>query len=215
MFNREKIERNVITVFNVPNCMSYARIILIPFFIYFFLTGNLIAAAMMLVLSGLSDMFDGYFARKLNQVTELGKLLDPIADKLTLGAVVICMWIRYASKEISVLSVCFAIMILKELLMAIGSFVLFSKGLKPGAAKWYGKISTVFFYFIMILLVVFELFSIDFAYKDTFVLALVILSVLLMIGAFCGYAVGAVKALRSISAKNNESNDKEKVNEAL
>lgn len=203
-------------VFNVPNCMSFARIIIIPFFIYFFLTNNLIAAAALLVLSGLSDMFDGFFARKLNQITELGKILDPIADKLTLGAVVICMWVRYADRQISVLSVCFAIMILKEFLMALGSIVLLAKGTKPGAAKWYGKVSTVFFYCTMILLVAFELFDVRFPYKDILVMTLVIISVALMIGAFFGYAVTAVRILKSLPEKNSkEVNGEEKVNETL
>ena len=71
----------------VPNALSVLRIIIIPFFAWFFMHDQLAIAVALLVLSGLSDCVDGFIARKLNQVTELGKMLDPLADKLTQGVV--------------------------------------------------------------------------------------------------------------------------------
>ena len=68
----------------VPNAMSLFRILVIPFFAVFFLQGNLTAAIVTLALSGLSDALDGMVARKFNQITELGKMLDPLADMLRL-----------------------------------------------------------------------------------------------------------------------------------
>lgn len=180
---------------NIPNLLSLIRIIEIPFFVYYFLKDNLPVAAIILVTSGLSDLLDGYIARKYNQITELGKILDPIADKLTLGAVVICMWILYA-KEIPMMNVCFTIMIAKELLMGIGSLFLVKKGTKPTAAKWYGKVSTVFFYFTMIILVALEAFYIDFAGKSALITILVCITALLAIGAFLGYANVALNLAR-------------------
>ena len=61
----------------VPNALSVLRIIVIPFFAWFFMHDQLAIAVALLVLSGLSDCVDGFIARKLNQVTELGKMLDP------------------------------------------------------------------------------------------------------------------------------------------
>ena len=76
----EKLRNKNLTV---PNAMSLFRILVIPFFAYFFLKDNLTAAVIALALSGLSDALDGFVARRFNQITELGKMLDPLADKLT------------------------------------------------------------------------------------------------------------------------------------
>ena len=81
--------------FNIPNILSFIRIIIIVPFVLYFLNDDYLLAALMLIFSGLSDMFDGLIARKLNQITKLGKVLDPVADKLTLTAVIICMGIKF------------------------------------------------------------------------------------------------------------------------
>ena len=74
-------------IFSIPNVLSYFRIILIPCFVYVYVTsdtqaGHILAAVIILV-SGLTDLLDGKIARKFNMITELGKALDPLADKLT------------------------------------------------------------------------------------------------------------------------------------
>ena len=74
----EKLRNKNLTV---PNAMSLFRILVIPFFAYFFLKDNLTAAVIALALSGLSDALDGFVARRFNQITELGKMLDPLADR--------------------------------------------------------------------------------------------------------------------------------------
>ncbi|MBQ2094107.1 MAG: CDP-alcohol phosphatidyltransferase family protein, partial [Ruminococcus sp.] len=81
----------------IPNILSYLRLILVVPFVYYFIRGlyddprHYITAAVCIVISGLTDCFDGLLARKLNQVTSLGKILDPLADKITLIAVAVCM----------------------------------------------------------------------------------------------------------------------------
>ena len=91
-----------------------------------------------------TDLLDGVIARKFNQVTECGKLLDPLADKLTQVAVVICMTTRYP--EILPLTVlCFA----KELFQGIGGLILLRGNHIVRGAKWFGKVSTVLFYACM------------------------------------------------------------------
>ena len=79
----------------VPNLLSVLRILVIGPFVYFFLHDNLLWAVLMLAFSGLSDMFDGMIARKFNQITELGKMLDPLADKLTQGTIAICLAVKH------------------------------------------------------------------------------------------------------------------------
>lgn len=135
----------------VPNAMSVFRILVIPFFAYFFLTDHLAAAVVALLLSGLSDALDGLVARRFNQITELGKMLDPLADKLTQGAVAVCIAVRYPS-------ICplLFLLVTKELVMLCGACFLLHRGKKPCAAKWYGKVSTTLFYVSMVLIVVMD-----------------------------------------------------------
>ena len=134
--------------FNLPNILSFTRIIIIIPFVLYFLNDDYLLSAAMLALSGLSDMLDGVIARKLDQITQLGKILDPVADKLTLTAVVICMGIKFP--EIFILVV---ILSVKDLSMLLAGSYLLKKGIEPPAAKWYGKLATVFFYVSVIIIV--------------------------------------------------------------
>lgn len=150
-------------IFTIPNILTYVRFILIVPFVYYFLQENYIPAAVCIVVSGLTDCFDGMIARKFNQVTSLGKILDPIADKFTLLAVVICMVI-YIPQVLPAL----IILLLKDVLMLLGGIDLINKSITPPAAMWYGKIGTIVFY-ISICIIVFlkaafnyENFALDF-----------------------------------------------------
>lgn len=125
----------------LPNILTYFRILLIIPFACYFLSEQYILAALCFGLSGLTDCFDGLAARKLNQITSLGKILDPIADKLTLLVVVICMVI-YVPFVLPVLIV----LLLKDILMLLGGMDLIKKGITPPAAMWYGKTGTIVFY---------------------------------------------------------------------
>ncbi len=125
----------------VPNALSLLRIVVVPFFAVAFLKGHLLAAVILLAVSGLSDLFDGLIARKFNQITELGKMLDPLADKLTQGVVALCLAVKFpAICPVLVLFIC------KELGMLCCAVVLLKKRKRPCAAKWYGKVATVMFY---------------------------------------------------------------------
>ncbi len=135
--------------FNVPNMLSFIRIIIIIPFVLYFLNDEYLLAAVMLIFSGLSDMFDGIIARKLNQATKFGRILDPVADKLTLTAVVVCIGIKFPETILLVV-----ILILKDVSMLIAGSFLLKKGVEPPAAKWYGKLSTIFFYISVIIIVV-------------------------------------------------------------
>lgn len=137
--------RDLITV---PNLITYFRFLLVPPFVYFFLKENYIMAGVMIGLSGFSDCFDGYFARKLNQVTSLGKILDPIADKVTLIAVAVCMVI-YMPSILPIM----LILVGKEFLMLLGGFILLLKKMTPPPANIFGKIATLVFYFVISLII--------------------------------------------------------------
>lgn len=198
-------------MFNIPNTLTVFRIILIPFFCVFFLMGSdyYPYAGLMLVLSGLSDMFDGFFARKLHQETELGKILDPIADKLTLAAVVICMWYVYHGR-FPWLSLALGIMLLKEVCMAVGGMVIVSKGKKLVKAKWWGKIATVGFYTCMILIVALNIFM-ESDKLTVIVPALAFFAAFLMLFALIMYFRMALKIVHGEEVEGTIDFEKEKV----
>ncbi|WP_027109114.1 CDP-alcohol phosphatidyltransferase family protein [Lacticigenium naphthae] len=136
----------------IPNLLSYFRIILIPFFVYYFIQSSVPSyiPASILFLSGLTDAVDGKIARIFDQITELGKALDPIADKLTQLAIVICLVLRW-----NFIIYLLLLLLAKETSMFIFDLVLLKKGKKLEGAKWFGKISTIVFYLSTFILVLF------------------------------------------------------------
>lgn len=141
MENKEKWTFKKSDLFTIPNILTYIRFVLILPFAHFFLKQNYIPAVICIGVSGLTDCFDGIIARRFNQVTSLGKILDPIADKFTLLTVVICMVILAQSILPLLIT-----LLLKDVLMMLGGLDLLNKGITPPAAKWYGKLGTVVFY---------------------------------------------------------------------
>ena len=175
----------------VPNLLSVLRILLIVPFVFFFLQKNYIASAAMLVLSGLSDMFDGMIARRFNQITALGKILDPIADKLTLVAVIIC--IGMIVPRIIPLVV---ILVLKDLLMLLGGAYLLRKHITPPAAKWYGKLATVVFYICVSTIVVLEIVTGSASDFDILMLVLMLITTAVMLFAMIRYFIIFLRLLQ-------------------
>ncbi len=126
---------------NVPNTLTALRLVLIIPLLHFLLKQEFVNAGIIILVSAMSDMMDGFLARRLNQVTSLGKILDPIADKLTLIAVVIGINVIYPEVMPFVI-----VLFTKELLMLAGGAFLLKLKIRPPAARWYGKLSTVLFY---------------------------------------------------------------------
>lgn len=142
----------------VPNALSFFRILLVPVFALLYLMSGryptlLYWSFAVLVVSGLTDSFDGIIARKFNQISELGKLLDPIADKLTQVTVVLCVVIRNPNPNLIFLLV---LCVVKEAAQAVGGLILLGRGEKIQGAKWYGKVSTFVFYGAMLLIVLWQ-----------------------------------------------------------
>ena len=199
---------------NIPNTLTGFRIVLIPFFCVLFIMGPQYYpyAGIVLVLSGLSDMFDGFLARRLHQETELGKILDPVADKLTLGAVVISMWFVY-HKNYPWITLALGIMFLKELLMAIGGLVIVTKGRKLVKAKWWGKVATVIFYSCMIAIVALNIFAPD-ANLKVIVPSIALFAAVVMLIALGMYFCMGMKILRGEYVSGTIDFEKEKLKKA-
>ena len=158
--NKKEIKEEGIfsNVWTIPNLLSFIRILLIPLFAYLFLKENLLWAVFVLALSGLSDFFDGKIARRFNQVSALGKLLDPVADKLTQATIAVLLFYRFFNANNHTLKLfawVFLLFIVKELVMLIGGGLMIYFGIRPGAAEIYGKAATMAFYLVMITIMAF------------------------------------------------------------
>ncbi|WP_426348496.1 phospholipase D-like domain-containing protein [Alloiococcus sp. CFN-8] len=125
--------------FNLPNLMGYLRILIIPFFLFAYLNAETnreyLIAFLILAVSYLTDFFDGIIARRFNMVTDLGKVLDPVADKLTHGALALILLLSYPLMLYVLL-----VFLCKELYMAVMGIYLIKKGKAVHGAQWHGKI---------------------------------------------------------------------------
>jgi len=145
-------------VFTIPNIISFVRILLIPVFVWAYLQDRMVLALILVAVSGISDKLDGTIARRMNQVSDLGKMLDPIADKLTQMTLAVLMFIRFHGADpveypwMRTFAWVFLGFIAKEILMFIFAGVVLLMGKRPVAAEIWGKAATVVFYVVMILL---------------------------------------------------------------
>ena len=123
--------------FTLPNLFSYLRLILIPVFVVLYVKDHYAYALGVLIVSWVSDVLDGFIARRFNMVTDLGKVLDPLADKLTQAAMIICVATTYHTMWILV-----GLLVIKELAMfTMGLYVLKVTN-ELNSARWYGKLCT-------------------------------------------------------------------------
>ncbi|MBR5495865.1 MAG: CDP-alcohol phosphatidyltransferase family protein [Oscillospiraceae bacterium] len=138
---------------NIPNSLSIFRILLIPAFVYTFFAfpENVWICVIIWLVSSLSDIADGIIARKFNMTTQLGRILDPAADKLTQVSVIICLTVKNP-RIFLLLSVFFV----KEFLMMLGGILLYKKGIQIRSAKWFGKATTVIIFFVTSALVLLQ-----------------------------------------------------------
>ena len=125
---------------HIPNILTVIRFLLIPVIIFYIFTGNYILAFVFFTISGFTDIADGFIARRFNLISNFGKLMDPLADKLTQIATIaslvftniIPIWILL-------------IVLLKEFIMICGASFLYGKDVVV-YSRWYGKLATVLFF---------------------------------------------------------------------
>lgn len=146
-------ENRIITI---PNILSIFRILLLPLFVYLYLhaetTWEFLRAAIILAVSALTDLADGKIARRFNMISKLGKVLDPIADKLTHITIAFCLcW------QIPQMIYVFVLLLVKELsMMFMALYGTFRKNKKIwDSAQWYGKVCTTIVFVIFIVLALF------------------------------------------------------------
>lgn len=146
--------------FSIPNILSYFRLILIPVYLVVYFSAEdergYYWAALVIVLSGLTDMLDGKIARHFNMITEWGKLIDPVADKLTMAAVALSLAFRFP-----LMILVFVLYVVKEGFMAVMGFIMLRRGFRMDGAMWYGKVCTAVTYGVVFLLVILPMMPVN------------------------------------------------------
>lgn len=174
-------------IVTIPNILSLFRIVLIPIIVWLYcVKENYLWAGYILIFSGITDIVDGFIARKFNMISDLGKVLDPIADKLTQGAMLICLLFRFPLMIIPLV-----LMIIKEIFMSVTGFLVIKKaGIVP-SANWHGKLATCLLYTMMIL----HIFWYDI--PATVSLALIIVCAAMVGVSFFLYGADNVRVLKN------------------
>lgn len=167
---------------NIPNILTIIRFILIPFIYMSVLSNRYLIALIIFTISALTDVLDGYIARKYNYITDIGKLIDPLADKLTQISLL---------HSLTILKILpwwiFAIVFVKEFVLIISASVLYSKKDVVVYSKWYGKLATTLFYLAIVCSLIINQFKISFSFRiDLYLYYLAILSTIF---AFIMYAI--------------------------
>ena len=164
---------------NLPNLMSLFRLIMVPFFPIAFFSGDEKAplyAALIYVAAVITDVLDGYIARKYNLITKTGKVLDPLADKLMSFTVVVCLTAANIIQYWVVI-----ILFLKEVLMGAGTFLLYRKVKDIIPSNFLGKGATALFFLVCVALILFR------SIPNAISTALISLALAMAIAAFASY----------------------------
>lgn len=147
--HRDRLKKELLTV---PNLLSMFRLLLIPVYVLIYLKADSaldhFVAAAILAVSCLTDMIDGKIARKFNMITNLGKILDPLADKATQFTLIICLYVKYP-----ILITLIALFIAKEGFQLIAGAINLKRGIMLKGALITGKISTTVLFITLIVLV--------------------------------------------------------------
>lgn len=174
---------------NIPNMISTFRILLIPLFIYAFVTGTgetrIFYPIVIFIISGFSDMLDGYIARTYNMETKLGAVLDPLADKLMMTTALLCFaYYDYIPYWIVIL------VALKELFMIGGGALAYRRGIVNRANIW-GKMATFLFHIAII----------TFLFSKSLAFILLIISVSISFAALFQYVQLTLHKKRKLDKK--------------
>ncbi len=128
----------------IPNILTVIRFCFIPFIIISIVKDNYTVALILFTISSITDILDGYIARKYNMISDFGKLMDPLADKCTQLSVLLTLAIKGIIPYWVII-----ILILKEIIMISGASFLYGKQLVV-SSRWYGKLSTVLLFIAVV-----------------------------------------------------------------
>lgn len=132
-------------ILTIPNLLSFLRLCMIPLMIWLYVfRENYGLTTLVLMLSALTDVVDGFIARRFHMVSDFGKAFDPVADKLTQIAVMLCL-----TKRFPLMLLPWSILVVKELFTGIMSLLAIHKTGRVEGAVWHGKVTTAMLYATM------------------------------------------------------------------
>ena len=185
----------------IPNILSAIRILLVPVFIYLFFSyydSYIYAPLSVFLIAGITDIADGYLARRNNWITNAGKLLDPLADKLMQCSALVCFAVK-----IPALWWLAGMFIAKELFMISGAIIVLKKIKVTVKSKWYGKITSAVFYAFAFLVFIFKMA--DFKISEKVAFALFTPALILALFCMVMYILDALR-INSKQKKDPEQN---------
>lgn len=184
-------------IFTIPNFLSLFRILLIPLiFVSYKVYGNLYFLGSVIVLSGLTDVLDGIIARKFNMISDLGKMLDPFADKLTQGALICCLIDKY---PFMLTFIC--VFVVFEVLKAVLGYIVSKRTGVMRSAKWFGKVTTVYLYVAFFIFLLFTEIDLVLFYVIAGIgMALIVITSCL----YCGNYVIELRKIKKEKALNEK-----------
>lgn len=184
-------------LFTTPNILSYIRILLVPLFVYIFLNKWYWQSALVVVVAAVTDVIDGYIARKFNLITDWGKFIDPVADKLMQFAMLVVTILK--APFVLILVIAF---VLKESILLIVGLYIYHKGNNLNGAMWCGKLCTVVMDISMLILIACPESFITDALTDT----IIVVVMAFMLLSFVVYLNAYKKLYASMKAENDKKN---------
>ena len=173
-------------IFSIPNILSFFRIALIPIIIWAYCAlKNYSLTLTLIILSGVTDIVDGFIARRFNMVTDFGKALDPIADKLTQGAIMICLLTRFPLMWLPLI-----LLAVKEISSFILRLIIFTKTNLVYGSHWHGKLATIMIYATVALHIIWA------TIPPAFSGALIVVTSAVMFFSFAMYTAEGLKYLK-------------------
>ena len=183
---KQRPEKMEYRVWTIPNLLSMLRVAMIPLFVWLYcVRQDSIGTALVLLLSGVTDVVDGYIARHYHMISNFGKIIDPVADKLTQGAMLGCLLPRFPWMLVPL-----ALMAVKELCAAVLATLVIRRTRTVEGSDWHGKVNTVLLYAMM---------SVHLLWNDIparLSALLVFVCVVMMAISFTLYSLRGVRALR-------------------
>lgn len=166
---------------NLPNILTIIRFILIPFIFMAVINNHYLIGIIIFTISAITDILDGYIARKYNYITDIGKLIDPLADKLTQLSLLLALTI------LKIIPLWILIIVfIKEFTIIISASFLYSKKDVVVYSKWYGKLATTLFYLAIVCSLIIKQFNVILPFKiDLYLYYLAILSTIFSLIMYC------------------------------
>ena len=137
--DNEKYKYKVLTI---PNVLSFIRVLLIPVFVWFYICrDNITVSIIVLAVSALTDIADGFVARTFGMISNVGRILDPAADKFTQLAVMTCLCFKY-----HIMIIPLAFLVIKEVANGVIGLIMMHRNRDALDSQWHGKLATVVIY---------------------------------------------------------------------